>query len=304
MGRGWASVATTCVMVLVASSSLAADEPSEAERGAARELVYSGDRLAEGGNHQAALERYLAADEIMGVPSTGIEVARSYEKLGRLIEAKAKADEVASYPRRDDEPAPFTEARLAATQLSKALGKRIPNLTIELTGVAPSDVVIRVDGIERGDGPIDPGDYLVRAEAVGYAPASEKVTIADGDDATVTLELSPIAAEGGIDGFDVMAVAGFSLGGVGLVVGVVTGGLSWSATSSLKERCDGGRCPVAEEDELSRANTLATVSDVSFVVMGVGVAVGVLGVLLSLGDEDEERAAAWHVDPNGLTMRF
>ena len=305
MGRGWASITATASLVVLTSISHAADEPSDAERGAARELVYSGDRLAEAGNHQAALERYLAADEIMGVPSTGIEVARSYEKLGRLIEAKAKADDVASYPARDDEPAPFTEARRAAAELSKALAARIPHLVVEVTGAPPNDIVIRVDGLERANGPIDPGDYVVRVEAVGFAPTSEQVAIAEGDEARVALELAPLSGAGaGIDGFDVLAVAGFSLAGVGLVVGAVTGGLSWSATSSLKERCDDDRCPVTEEDELSRANTLATVSDVSFVVMGVGVAAGVLGVLLSLGGDDEADAAAWSLDSNGLTLRF
>ena len=43
---------------------------------------------------EGALKRYEAAHEIMGVPTTGIEVARTRAKLGQLVEARAVAIEL------------------------------------------------------------------------------------------------------------------------------------------------------------------------------------------------------------------
>ena len=62
--------------------------PSSPERERARALMDQGDARFEAGAYDAALEAYRAADAIMGVPTTAIEVARVLEKLGRLLQAR------------------------------------------------------------------------------------------------------------------------------------------------------------------------------------------------------------------------
>src|SRR5438477_66675 len=63
-------------------------QPSAAQRETARELMGEARRLRERGDLEGALGRFRAADAIMNVPTTALEVAATQAELGKLIDAR------------------------------------------------------------------------------------------------------------------------------------------------------------------------------------------------------------------------
>ncbi|MBI4703098.1 MAG: hypothetical protein HY744_18430 [Deltaproteobacteria bacterium] len=86
--------------------------------------------------------------------------------------------------------------------------------------------------------------------------------------------------------------AGFGAGLVGIVVGTATGILSAQLYSELEPVCPGGGCPPDKKSDLDQTMTLAHVSTAGFALGGVGLAVGIVGLLLSGGSAEPEPAAA------------
>ncbi|HEY0466397.1 MAG TPA: hypothetical protein VGC79_19440, partial [Polyangiaceae bacterium] len=76
----------------------------------------------------------------------------------------------------------------------------------------------------------------------------------------------------------------FGIGGVGLVVGGITGGLALSKAADCTDKV----CP--SQSVLDSANAMATISTISFGVGLAGVAVGT--ILLLTGNSSSEKAAA------------
>src|SRR5688572_16819792 len=143
-------------------------EPSDADKTRARELLDEGDALVEKNDLAQALGKYEAAHQIMGVPTTGIEVARTLSRLGRLVAAKKVADQVVAIPRRATDPSPFVDARTEAGQLSKQLAGRIPSMAVVFEGLAGADQPrLFIDGNEVPDPTstaprdVDPGKHRV-----------------------------------------------------------------------------------------------------------------------------------------------
>ena len=69
--------------------------PSQEDRARANALMDDGDAKVASGDLAGALTSYETAHAIMRVPSTGIEVAKTLDKLGKLLPALAAAREVA-----------------------------------------------------------------------------------------------------------------------------------------------------------------------------------------------------------------
>ncbi len=271
---------------------------TKTERDMARSLMDEGDRKVEASDFKGALRAYRAAHAIMGVPSTGIEVARVEEKLGHLVEARKVALEVMRLPVKPGEPKPFTEARASAKKLAAALEPRIPLLTVVVQGVPESaPVEVKIDGVllpsesARVAQPIDPGQHEVSAAATGLPPVSKEVDVVEAQRMKVTLALGDAAlADDDTDKpgrrLSPLVYVGFGLGGVGLITGAITGGLSLSRAGTVEELCPGGTC--ATQTKLSEATpvndsarTFANVSNVAFALGVASVGLGVAGIFLS-----------------------
>src|SRR5262245_57704116 len=106
---------------LVCSSAYAQREPSESDKVTARSLMDRGDKYVEEGKLDAALKAYKAADDIMKVPTTGLELGRTQIKVGQLVEATNTLQRVIQHPVRADESNAFRQARDEARQLSATL---------------------------------------------------------------------------------------------------------------------------------------------------------------------------------------
>ncbi|XXX74547.1 tetratricopeptide repeat protein [Sorangium sp. So ce134] len=101
---------------------------------------------------------------------------------------------------------------------------------------------------------------------------------------------APGGAEGG-GGSLLPAGLAFGLGAVGIGVGAVTGLVSLSKVSDIKERCEGQRCPAELKGDADTATTLGHVSTVSFIVGAASAAAGVVLLVVRPGGDAAPDAA-------------
>jgi hypothetical protein len=193
--------ALAAALVVLAWGAAAGAQPDESSVAAARAFMAEGRSLRSNKDLRAALESFRSADAIMHVPTTGIEVARTQVSLGWLLEARKTLEQLLARKPQDDEPAPFTAARLAAGTLNDELGKRIPKVHISVTGVAPKTrYTVWADGTivdaadhENGLG-FNPGKHMLVARA-DSAEAKLFVDLEEGQTRSVVLDLGMDAPE-------------------------------------------------------------------------------------------------------------
>jgi hypothetical protein len=263
-------------------------EPNATQKEAARNLMWSGDQLFEKGDHARALQAYLAADAIMNVPTTGLAVARAHAALGQLVEARDKALLVARSAPQPRESTILAEARGAAAKLADGLGPRIPTVRLQIDGPPPDAAVeVTIDGVKvptagLAEGrELNPTSHEIVVTATGFEDAARSVKLAEGESRTVQITLQRKRVAPAEPRASVVTMAtGFGVAGAAFIVGAITGAVSITETDALLEQCGGPRCGPDKADELSAATTLANVSNGAFVVGGVGVIAGIVGVVL------------------------
>jgi hypothetical protein len=304
MRRGAIACAALSVSLLVIAGRAEAD-PTAADKETARRLMAEGRAHRDAKDFAAALQSFQAADALMHVPTTGLEVARTEIALGQLVEARDKLIAVTRIPQVPNEPKPFVDARTAAQALSTDVAARIPTLKVTLQGVPPGATAkVLVDGAEIPPAALlarrtlDPGHHVISARVGDGDPKTAEVDLAEKASEEVALDLSvtpgtpsseaPPSTEAATEAAPenpsrdhTLAFIGFGVGAAGLLTGSITGVLAISNFNSAKsEGCVGTRCPPASYSALNTANTMATVSTVGFIVAGVGAVVGVVGLFV------------------------
>jgi hypothetical protein len=187
------------VMVLCCPRPAVA-EPSAEDRKAARALVIEGRAKLAAHDNEGARKAFAAAHAIMGVPTTGLDLAKAQQALGLLIEARATALEVVRMPVSVTEPEAFTNARPLAAELAAQLAARIPSIVVTVTGL-PVGAIPRllVDGVAMPASmlsqpqPLDPGPHAVEVSAPGFASEHRELTLAEGASIPLDLALRPLA---------------------------------------------------------------------------------------------------------------
>jgi hypothetical protein len=280
MAWGFAAVAP------LALGQQAAAGPSDADRVAARQLMDAGRAKERAGDKAGALAAYLAADRIMGVPTTGLSVAQAALDLGKLVEARDVLLRVVRHPPSATEPLPFAKARLEARDLAAELDRRIPSLSLVVTGATPGVLVtVTIDGTEvpREALPfpraVNPGKRQVVAAAPEHRTVRKVVTVIEGEQAKVELALEPGEDdESGLslDGTSPLVWVGLGVTVVGLGVGITSGALAMSRSSELEGVCTDYACPASRRSDIDSLSTLAHTSTVGFVVAGAGALLGVV----------------------------
>ncbi|NUP05944.1 MAG: hypothetical protein HOW73_07790 [Polyangiaceae bacterium] len=283
--RSWTAGLLACVAISSTTAQLEA-APSDRERTRARELVYRGDELFDDARHAEALTAYREADEIMRVPTTGIEVAKTLAVLGRLVEARSIAVTVEQFPASDDEPIPFVEARKRATRLVRELDRRIPSVTLDVLPSAPT-LIVRVDKIrvsnDLASAPLrmDPGRHLITVGAAGFEDVTREVDVEEGERRMLRFTLPSAKRSPGP-----LAIGGLVLSGVALTGGLVTGALYLKERDDLADACT-RESSLCNGGSFDRTDALGLAASVSFAVAaGAGVVGGIaLGVDVA-GDAD------------------
>ena len=327
-------------MVLALTVSAAPDvdaqparhEPSLADKETARELFREGDEKYRAGDYEAALKAFAAADDIMGVPTTGVERARSLMKLGRLLEAAEHLQRIVRIPSEPDENEIQKTARQEAQTMLEEVRSRIPSLRVVVEGNEDAAVAMFVDGSEvppsAHDFPrkVDPGKHQVRVVAAGFRPEERTVEVDEKQEEVLTITLTAVDGEapvadpwkgvgapsdeegGGVNGYAVMMWTGFGVAVAGAVAGTVTGVMSIAKAKDLESdgKCGGPTCSPEFIDERDRALPIAHVSTASFVVAGAGAVIGTIGLILYVRDDESSGDAATItpvIGPTSLGLR-
>jgi hypothetical protein len=272
----------------------------------ARDAYNEGVTLRDKGDLRGALIKFKAAHALARTPITGVELARTHETLGELVEASEVCLGVGRTPISAEETARSAQARRDALELAGKLESRVATLRIVITGVKdPADAEVTVDGnlipgvalqVPRR---LNPGKHEILAH-VGKGPeARAQIELKEGDKSEIELkvELPPPepAIVGPVHGGPApgqpnprAAEADNSrtfvyIGGAALVVGgglgAITGLMASSEKDKLDTACANNTCPPAQHDALDDAKLLGNVATLGFIVGGIGAGVLVYGLV-------------------------
>ncbi len=312
------SLALTASLVLASGAARAA-EPTAADVESAQALYKEGKALREHGDLAPALEKFRAAHALVETPITALDLGRTYVALGKLVEAREVLAAVARIPVRKNETQRATEARATADALAAELRPKLASLTAKLRGAEPGSAPpkISVDGVavppEAATSPriVNPGRHLVVLEANGQKTQVE-VVLAEGQSKDVPLDVpkpapraaGPAAGPTEPGKRSPLVYVGFGTAIVGVAVGAVTGILTFSAASSVKDACrSNGSCPASERSHIDTGGTTGTISTIAFIIGGAGVAVGVIGLALGRSSPSGTSQASAYVGPAGAGLR-
>ena len=179
------------------SLSLRAQEIDDAARGAARKLGYEGVASFQAGDYASATEKLNKAYRILHAPSLGLWSARALEKSGKLVEAAERYREVILLHSTSFDSQVQAQALSDAQHELTLLEPRIPYVTVQVSGAAPSDVTLTIDevgvsseliGVAR---PINPGTHRV-VGVRGQDRVELNVTCAEGSQCLSPLSFKPL----------------------------------------------------------------------------------------------------------------
>lgn len=309
-------------------------------RGAARRLGEQGVAAYRNADYASALDKLTRADELVRAPSLSLWAARTLVKLGRLVEANERYLEATRRPIDEAELGPARsavqrQAQTDAAQERAELKPRIPVLTISVSGAAPDELRVTLDGVDvpsalLGVGqPVDPGAHELVAAHAGKEQRRQ-VTLEErstqqvefnfdggaGDRAEPAVAgrspesaapLRPPAQPAGMSIPEdqgaggsrfVPAYIAFGVGGAGLIFGGVTGALAILKQGELDDDCPDKRCPPPAHGVVDDYDGMRTLSTVGFAIGLVG---GAAGLVLVLTAPQEPRLTA-RVTPGGLSF--
>jgi hypothetical protein len=318
-----ASVGIALAVVTSAPVVLAQSTPPTAqELETARTLYKEGKELRAAGDLRGAVEKLQAAHALGHTPVTGIELAKTYVLVGKLVEAREVALSIARLGVASDETEKSADARAEGGKLAEELRPRIPTLAVKIRGLSPGELAhVVIDGVMVPDAAItepqkvDPGKHEVLVRVGEGAAARETRASADTPEAQaieIAVDVPPAPpgaalplpppeppTPGESHGTPALAKLAFGATVAGTVVGVVGGVMALSFESQLSGECPGNRCLAGSSGagDLSSAHTWASVSTVSFVIAGAGLVTGVIDMLVEQGRRepttDAVRISPW-----------
>ena len=264
-------------------------------------LFNKGVEQMEAGHYDTACPAIEQSFKLDPLPGTLFTLAECEAKRGRSATAIARYDEyLAVYAKLSPEKKrKQADREKVSRDASSALAQAVPEITLTLGPGAPAGVVVTRDGAPVAATSLgvpmrlDPGDHVFTWQAPG-GPAKEKaIALKPKDRTSLLLELPALAGvpvetpvspppeapkQTGLSGRRIGAFAAFGVGGVGLVMGAITGGLALGKKSTVDQNCGIGGDPTACNHTGATAadglKTLGTVSTVGFVLAGVGVGAG------------------------------
>jgi hypothetical protein len=188
---------TALALAVFLLPSLAAAEPSDADRATARALAAQAHVDLDAKNYTAAAERFARADELVHAPTLLLGLARAEVGLGKLVAAHEAYARIVREGAPANAPKVFTDAVESARKEGAALEPRLSWVTVNITG-AP-DAKVTLDGVVIPHAAVgvpravDPGAHVAIATADGGAQAQAEVKVGEGKTETVTLALEAAA---------------------------------------------------------------------------------------------------------------
>lgn len=307
------------LLVAIALPTTARAQKSAADIESARQLYNQGLELRDKGDTKGALEKFKAAHALGGTPITGIELCKAHAVLRQPVEAREVCLGVARIPPLAGETQRSADARNEAARVAEEVKPRIAQVRIKLTGVPQGrEPTVTVDGTAVPPAAlgeprsVNPGQHTIMAK-IGTGPeAKSSVDLREGETKEIVLPVQappdeppppvgyvptggypagsypPAKREGG--GPNAAVITGFTIGGIGLIMGTVGGVIALNGKSDLEGQCPVGRTPLGvdgpicgpdQHDDLDAAKRAGVVSTVGFVFAGVGLVIGVIGLATS-----------------------
>jgi len=291
------------------TASPAAEDPMSDK---ARELFNEGKKLFRDGKYGPAEASFEAA-WALALKSKGIaaNLGECEMRLGKNREAAEHLAISVRLAQQDDPQRAKTVANLAAVKAK--IG------TLNVSANVSAEVL--VDGKKVGDTPlldpifVEPGKVKVRVRQEGYTSWEKELDVAAGQEVPLDVKLekpAPIPTVTATTSATATAppppnrvpsYVAFGVGGVGLLLGAITGGASLAAFNDVRTACgDLAHCPETQRGAVSTGGTLADLSTAGFVVAGVGAAVGVTLWLVPIGRSSSTRAAV-SVGPSSISVK-
>jgi len=290
---------------VVAAPTLAfAQEASPQDIAQARQLAGQGQTAFDAGNFAESEKLWSAAAKLYPqAPTLTLGLARAQAKAGHVVGAQESYNKIIREWSDKPTPSPaFKDALDAAKAEVGAVSARVASVVITVEGGAPNPQVT-IDGqpvpsaalgLKR---PVDPGQHTVVATAEGYKSAETKFGVAEAGNAETKLKLEknpdavvapvpvPVTAGGteppppGADGNKgsgqkTAALVAFGVGGVGLVVGAITGIIAIGKHGDLADKCTNGTCGNELQSDVDSYKSMGTISTIGFVVAALGAGTG------------------------------
>lgn len=306
-GAGSSGVSASMGLGKAAGKRGAIDEQT---RATARVIGEEGLSFYDQGKYVDALDRFERADALIHAPTLGLMAARSLVKLGRLVEASDRYEDVTEVKLEAGASDAFKEAQATAAKERDALLPRIPIVEVSVEGQGAADVsTLMVDGqkvpaARLGSArpisariPIDPGDHRIEVKARS-GEAFKRVSLSEGGSARVVLTMSPTAEKQEAPGAAV-ARGGAASGGGG---GGASGG-SASGGEEPSRAAAGEQASAGDSKPHPRGKTQQTIGWVSLGVGAAGVTLGAItgGVASSKrGDLNKSCNVETRVCPSGV----
>lgn len=306
--RRWLAALLVALGVLSTTPATFAqsNQPTAQELETARTLYKEGKELRAAGDLPGAIEKLRAAHALGQTPVTGIELAKTYVLVGKLVEAREVALGIARLGVASDETEKSADARAEGAKLAEELRPRIPALVVKIRGLAQGDAAhLSIDGALVPDAAIaepqkvDPGKHDVVLRVGDGATAREARASADtpeGQAVEVTIDVppAPMIAQPSPPGSGeetpqatyhpsmLLAKVGFVVAIVGTIFGLTAGIVAVSKAGNLPSECPGSKCPDNSQgaSDLADARTWATVTNASLALAGAGLVAGVFDVLI------------------------
>jgi hypothetical protein len=303
--------------------------PSRAQATDAEALTTQGIALRRDHKNAEALETFRRAFALAPGPRIQAHLGLAEQSVGQWLEAER--DIRAALEARED---PWiVKNRDALEQAVRIVVGHLGWIDVQ-TAVPDAEIWLNGSQVTRR-APGEPirvvaGTNVVEVRAPGYLPTMRTLLVLPNTRMTESFALSPLPAppdreKAAIEargpeapstvgpststpgaartpdaepakGLSPVVYVGLAVGGAGVLVGSVTGLLSLSRASKAKEGCHPDRsCDASSQPDIDASRTLADVANVSFVIGGVGAAVGVVAWLLH-----PSRKTTVTARPNGM----
>jgi hypothetical protein len=274
----------------------------------------------------AASDKLEKAYALLPVPSLGLWSGRALVKVGKWVEATDRFLEATSLQVPSGEYAVQKQAQADAALELKELRPKVPVVTVQVEGAAVADCTLSVDGqtvsssLLTSGRLMNPGKHVIEGRR-GSDQARVELTVSEGQRPTVVLKFeAPIAPAAAVvvapppapppprptneSSGSVQRTAGWvtlAAGGVGLVIGGITGGIALGKKNELEDNpnCSGDRCAPSEKGKVDSYNGMTTVSSVGFIAGGV---LSGLGIVLLVTAPSSASAQAF-VGPQSVGVR-
>jgi hypothetical protein len=280
--RGWVVVALAVAGLLVAPTSFA--NP----RDDAVKLADQAFDQMEKGEFGKAADLFEEAAKLYYSPVIALYWARAKAKQGKLVEARAIVNTIEDKPLPDGAKPSWTKAVDEATIFGVELDGRIPTVTVTVDGAPGARVSLDDEPIEAGHSvKVNPGKHAVVVTNKDGEKKVEGFTLREKESHSVAVSFNTNVDNSTTSPSLVGPIIAYSVAGVGLVIGVVTGIIFVGKADELDETCPDDVCPVGQSELLDDTTTLGNVSTVAWVIAGLGAAAGTVLLFVPLGEGED-----------------